>query len=183
MGVASRQGCVMNDMLFEYQNSIYPFYLKTGNACQFFAPFARQFCRGVGLDIGGGDWPFDGAICVDMKGGGDAMALPDGEYDYIVSSHCLEHLINPVAALEHWKTRLKPGAPLLLYLPHPDQKYWRPQFNRKHLHMWWPKDMAQLVSDLGFVDVIHSERDLYWAFAVVGFKPTSAPVHGDIGLE
>jgi hypothetical protein len=30
--------------------------------------------------------------------------------------------------------------------------------------------MAQIVSDLGFVDVIHSERDLAWSFAVVGFK-------------
>lgn len=98
------------------------------------------------------------------------MCLPEGEFDFIFSSHCLEHLDNPVAALEHWKTRLKPGGVLFLYLPSPQMEYWRPQHCRKHLHQWQPVDMAQLVSDLGFVDVIHSERDLFWSFAVVGFN-------------
>jgi hypothetical protein len=49
--------------------------------------------------------------------------------------------------------------------------YWRPQNCRKHLHVFWPKDTAQMVRDLGFINVIHSERDLAWGFAVVGFKP------------
>jgi SAM-dependent methyltransferase len=161
----------MNEMLFEYDGDTYPDFLRRGNAMQFFVPFARHFCRGIGLDVGCGDWPLEGATGIDMKHGGDAMNLPEGEFDFVASSHCLEHVVNPVAAIEHWKTRIRPGGVLALYLPHPDQKYWRPSKNRKHLHMFYPDDTAQMLRDLGFVDVIHSERDMAWSFAVVGFTP------------
>jgi len=159
-------------MIYDYRGRLYPEYLKHGNACRFIAPFALHFCQGEGLDVGAGRWPLPGAIPVDLADGGDAMALPGGLYDFVFSSHCLEHLVNPVAALEHWKTRIRPGGVLFLYLPHPYMEYWLPQNNRKHLHAWLPTDMAALVSDLGFVDVIHSERDFAWSFAVVGFMPS-----------
>jgi SAM-dependent methyltransferase len=161
----------MNDKLFSYKGATYPKYLCDGNAMRFIAPIAKQFCAGVGLDVGCGAWPMEGSIPVEIKDGGDAMNLPAGAFDYIVSSHCLEHLVNPVAALEHWKTRLVAGGVLFLYLPHPDQLYWLPQNCRKHLHSWTPEAMAQLVCDVGFQNVIHSERDLAWSFSVVGFVP------------
>lgn len=158
--------------LFRYRGELYPEYLKHGNACQFIAPTALQFCQGTGLDVGAGKWPLPGATPVDGSDGvSDAMALPEGRFDYIFSSHCLEHLVNPVFALDHWKTRLKAGGVLFLYLPHPDMAYWRPQNCRKHMHLFWPDDTARMLADLGFVDVIHGERDLAWSFAVVGWKP------------
>ena len=99
------------------------------------------------------------------------MKLPEGEWDYVFSSHCLEHLPNYVEALLHWKSRIRPGGTLFLYLPHPDMKYWRPENCRKHLHLFRPGDIADCLRSLGFVNVIHSERDLAWSFAVVGFVP------------
>jgi SAM-dependent methyltransferase len=75
----------------------------------------------------------------DRNGNLDAMELPHGPFDFLFSSHCLEHIHNPVAALEHWKTRLRPGGVLFLYLPHPDMTYWKPQNCRKHLHSWAPQ--------------------------------------------
>lgn len=158
-------------MIFEYRGNQYPEYLKHGAASTFIRPVALHFCKGAGLDVGGGKWPLPGAVCVDLRNGQDAMSLPGGVYDYVFSSHCLEHLPNTVAALEHWKSRIRPGGVLFLYLPHPDMEYWRPQHCRKHLHNWWPDEMALILSDLGFVDVINSERDMYWAFTVVGFVP------------
>lgn len=157
-------------MIFEYRGQLYPDYLKTGNACQFVAPTALQFCQGRGLDVGAGRWPLSGAIPVELRDGGDAMELPAGPFDFVFSSHCLEHLANPIAALEHWKTRLRAGGVLFLYLPHPEMTYWLPQHCRKHLHSWAPAAMAQILRDLGFVNVIHSERDLAWGFSVVGFN-------------
>lgn len=157
-------------MIFEYKGRLYPEYIRNGNACRFILPMAQEFCQGRGLDVGAGKWPLPGAIPVDLTDGGDAMALPEGLFNYILSSHCLEHLPNPVAAIEHWKSRLVPGGVLFLYLPHPDMEYWLPQNNRKHLHQWRPEDIKRLLIDLGFVDVIHSERDLAWSFAVVGFN-------------
>lgn len=161
----------MNEALFEYKGVLYPSFLRDGNAMQYIAPIALKFCQGRGLDIGCGKWPLPGAVGVDLANGGDAMNLPADDLDYIASSHCLEHLVDPVAALEHWKSRLRTGGTLLLYLPHPDQRYWRPSNCKKHRHIFWPKDTAEMLSDLGFVDVIFSERDLAWSFAAVGFKP------------
>lgn len=158
-------------MIFEYRDHTYPTYLKFGNACQFITPAALHFCRGRGLDVGCGRWPLLGAIPVELTDGGNAMALPDGRFDFVFSSHCLEHLWDPIGALRHWKTRLRPGGVLFLYLPHPDMEYWLPQNCAKHLHTWRPDDMARIVRDLGFGNVIHSERDLAWSFAVVGFMP------------
>lgn len=157
--------------LFSYRGALYPEYLKHGNGMQHIATTALHFCKGRGLDVGAGKWPLPGAEPIDSGKWHAADFLPGKEWDYIFSSHCLEHLPNPVAAIEHWRAKLRAGGTLFLYLPHPDMEYWRPQNCRKHLHLFWPKDMAETLRDLGFVDVIHSERDLMWSFAVVGFKP------------
>lgn len=156
--------------LFEYRGKRYPEYLKHGNACRFIVPTALEFCKGEGLDIGAGKWPLPGAKPVDLLFDDDAMNLPAGEFDYLFSSHCLEHIANPVAALEHWQSRLKRGGVLFLYLPSHQMEYWLPQNCRKHLHSWRPEEMAKILSDLGFVNVIHGERDLAWGFATVGVK-------------
>jgi SAM-dependent methyltransferase len=162
-------------MLYEYKGVLYPDYLKRGPAHRFILEAARHFCNGYGFDVGAGgpSSPLRGALAIDVLNGNShhALNLPDNVVDYIFSSHTLEHLENPVAALEHWKSRLRPGGVLFLYLPSEDMEYWLPQNNRKHLHSWRPAQMAKLVSDLGFVNVIHSERDLNWSFAVVGFIP------------
>lgn len=157
-------------MIFDYKGGTYPAYLKTGNAMSFIAPAAKHFCKGYGVDVGAGRWPLDGAIPIDLMDAGDAMALPHGPYDFVFSSHCLEHLADPIGALIHWREKIRKGGVLFVYLPHPDMEYWLPQNNRKHLHSWRPADMAKIFADLGFTDIIHSERDLYWAFACVGLK-------------
>lgn len=163
----------MNELLYRYDGELYPDYLKRGNATQFILPVAAHFCVGRGIDVGCGKWPMSGALPIDIETGGDAMNLPASEngWDFIFSSHCLEHLVDPVGALDHWLDRLKSRGVLFLYLPHPAMRYWNTTRNRKHLHEWEPAQMARIVRDVGFVDVIHSERDLAWSFAVVGFKP------------
>jgi tRNA A58 N-methylase Trm61 len=79
-------------------------------------------------------------------------------------------LENPVAALEHWISRLKPGGVLFLYLPHPDQRYWRPENCRKHLHSWFPGQIGDIMRALELKDVMVSGRDLAWSFSAVGWK-------------
>lgn len=156
--------------MYEYQGRLYPDYLREGNAARYITEIAKEFCRGPGIDVGAGLWPLVGSIAHDVAQGG-AYALPEQTFPYVFSSHCLEHLDDPIRALEHWKTRIRPGGCLFLYLPHPDMTYWRPQHCRKHRHIWRPAEMAAIVADLGYAPVIHSERDMYWSFTVVGFKP------------
>lgn len=163
----------MDDRLYNYKGKIYPSYLKSGNAARFIEPYGKELCKGVGLDIGGVfNWYLPGAKAINIfaHDNWDAYNLPAGEYDYIFSSHTLEHLPNPVKALEYWKAHIKPGGVLFLYLPHPDMEYWLPQNDRKHLHVFHPEDMKKLLLDLGFENVLASERDLYWSYSVVGFE-------------
>ncbi|MDD5134498.1 MAG: methyltransferase domain-containing protein [Phycisphaerae bacterium] len=85
--------------------------------------FFEKFCTGKGLDIGyGGD-----LLCSNCRGwdieDGDAQTLkglPDGSFDFVYSSHCLEHLEDAAEALGNWWRVLKQGGCLILYLPHRD---------------------------------------------------------------
>lgn len=161
------------EMFYTYLGSRYPAYLKTGNANAYIEPFAKQFCVGNGLDIGGfSSWVFPGARPINIVNDDewDAFKLPGSGYDYIFSSHTLEHLPDYVGALELWRDSIRDDGILFLYLPHPDMEYWLPQNNRKHLHIFRPPDIVRTLEDLGLKNVISSERDLGWSFAVVGQK-------------
>jgi len=160
-------------MIFQYKDKIYPEYIKNGNACSYIIEFAKQFCAGNGLDIGGTDeWSFPSArtINTSKNDGFNATNLPDDIYDFIFSSHTLEHTENYIDALLCWQSHIRSGGALFLYLPHPDMEYWLPQNNHKHKHIFYPKDIAKTLKDIGFTNVLNSERDLYWSFSVVGFK-------------
>lgn len=160
------------DAIYTYEGTLYPNYLKDGNANRYIQEIANFFCKGKGLDIGGFfEWTFPGAQAINILNDDewDAYKLPDDKYDYIFSSHTLEHLPDYVKALIYWKEHLSDEGVIFLYLPHPDMKYWLPQNNRKHLHSFYPEQLAKVVEDLGFNKVLYSERDLYWSFSVVGF--------------
>jgi SAM-dependent methyltransferase len=49
--------------------------------------------------------------------GSDLSILPDDCYDFILSSHNLEHFANPVKALKEWQRVTRPGGGLVLVLP------------------------------------------------------------------
>jgi SAM-dependent methyltransferase len=164
-------------MIYTYKNKVYPTYIKTGNAVNCIEPIAKQFCKGRGLDVGGYyGWTLPGSIpinIIDKAMPYDAFNLPmdsNKPWDYIFSSHCLEHLVDPIKALEYWISLLRPEGVLYLFLPHPDMEYWLPQNNRKHLHSWYPFEMAKILADIGLLNVLHSDRDMYWSFSALGFK-------------
>jgi len=49
--------------------------------------------------------------------GADLGAIPSGKYDFVLSSHMLEHTANPLRALVEWRRVLKPGGALVLVVP------------------------------------------------------------------
>ena len=63
----------------EHNGNKYPEYQASGNAARFIIPFAKEWCKGKGLDIGYGNdkWQMPGAVGIDSKDGLDAMNLPD----------------------------------------------------------------------------------------------------------
>ncbi len=163
----------MDERFFEYQGTLYPSYLKEGHAADFIIPFASQFCVGLGLDIGGTkDCHFIGAqiINIDPPSKYHANNLPPGKYDYIFSSHTLEHIENWLETLLYWREHIREGGVLFLYLPHPDMIYWLPENCKKHRHIFSLAQIYQALIGLGFKDILYSQRDLFWSFAVVAIK-------------
>jgi predicted SAM-dependent methyltransferase len=157
-----------------FKDRIYPRFQSQGYAAQFAIPFAKHICKGEGYDIGCNreEWKLPGARGIDLcfNDGYHATNLPDKEVDFIFSSHCLEHLDNWVQVLEYWKTKLKSGGVLFLYLPHYDQEYWRPWHNTKHKSIFLPSFLRDYMSDSGFTNVFVSEKDLNSAFIAIGEK-------------
>jgi SAM-dependent methyltransferase len=52
-----------------------------------------------------------------IREGTDLHGLPDCAFDFVLSSHNLEHIANPVKALLEWKRVMKSGGSLILILP------------------------------------------------------------------
>lgn len=61
--------------------------------------------------------------------------LSSGTYDFVLSSHVLEHTANPILVLTEWKRLLKNQGALVLILPHKDRTfdYRRPATTMEHL--------------------------------------------------
>jgi predicted SAM-dependent methyltransferase len=52
-----------------------------------------------------------------IKEASDLNGIANSSYDFLLSSHCLEHCANAIKTLKEWKGVLKAGATLLLVLP------------------------------------------------------------------
>ncbi|MFH1615919.1 MAG: class I SAM-dependent methyltransferase [Planctomycetota bacterium] len=82
--------------------------------------FFERFCQGKGLDIGyGGDLLADNCRGWDIEHGDAQMleGIEDSEFDFVYSSHTLEHLDDAEVGLKNWWRVIKPGGYLILYLP------------------------------------------------------------------
>ena len=84
-----------------------------------------NFAAGTAWEAGlreGGDFIFNTAKPAGrqyLREATDLHGLADASYDFLLSSHCLEHVANPLAALREWHRVTRPGGHLLLALPDP----------------------------------------------------------------
>jgi SAM-dependent methyltransferase len=142
----------------EHNGRVYPALQAAGFAAKFAFPFAKEIISGEGIDCGPNrkEWGFidkNGvpAILVDpsIDPMFDAMNLPVGKYDYIISSHMIEHYIGRFQeVIEYWLTKLRKGGVIFLYLPNCEyQTYWA-WGNKKHIHYLSPKIMAEYCATL-----------------------------------
>jgi SAM-dependent methyltransferase len=100
----------------------------------------RAALSGKGLDIGAGSDPIRPDVQRFDVEHGDANRvtdwIPDVEmFDYVFSSHCLEHVDDPVGALADWWRLVRPGGILVVVVPDEDlyeQGYWPSLFNSDH---------------------------------------------------
>lgn len=55
-----------------------------------------------------------------QKEGTRLDGIPAGSYDFVLSSHAIEHIANPLRALREWVRVLRDGGALILVMPHKD---------------------------------------------------------------
>ena len=90
----------------------------------------------------------------------DLGVIAAGSYDFVLSSHALEHVANPLQALSEWKRVLKDDAVLALILPHRDGTFdhRRPVTALSHLIDDFERNTGE--DDLTHLDEILALHDL-----------------------
>lgn len=109
--------------------------------------FLNRYFSGDGIDIGGAPDPLSlyrelfprmGTVRIWDLADGDAELMEsvgDATFDFVHSSHCLEHLNDPMRGLENWFRILKPGGYLIVTVPDEDlyeQGVFPSSFNSDH---------------------------------------------------
>jgi SAM-dependent methyltransferase len=86
--------------------------------------------------------------------------IASGAYDFVLSSHAIEHCANPLRALGEWSRVLKPGGLLALIAPHRDGAFdhRRPLTTLAHLVEDFDRDVGE--DDMTHLDEILALHDL-----------------------
>ena len=109
--------------------------------------FATRYFVGDGIDVGSGadpisfyaelfplirrvrNWDLDDGDAQHLDG------VPDASFDFVHSSHCLEHVRDPLVALRNWLRVLRPGGHMVILVPDEDlyeQGVFPSTFNADH---------------------------------------------------
>lgn len=127
----------------------------------------------------GGDFRFDPSRPPGrqyLREATDLHGLGDAAYDFILSSHCLEHVANPLAALTAWRQAVRPGGALVLLLPDPTRTFdhRRPVTTLAHLQA----DLTNGTTEddrthLAEILALHDLRRDPWAGSIDEFRARS----------
>jgi len=171
--------------------------------------FLRRYFVGDGLDIGGKPdplmlyeelFPLMNSVKTWDWEDGDAQYLAsvkDNEFDFVHSSHCLEHLVDPVEGLRNWLRAVRPGGYLIITVPDEDlyeQGVFPSTFNRDHkwtftiykMRSWSDRSLniVDLVKGLGeAAELVRLEQlSATYRFNLPRYDQTLTPV-AECGIE
>lgn len=116
-----------------------------------------NYLHGYGIDIGAGPDPLrlppgTGEVRAWDVGDGDAQymeGVADASYDFVYSSHALEHMRDVATALGNWCRILKPHGHLYVVVPDftlYEQHRWPSRWNPDHKHSfstWVTRDQVR----------------------------------------
>lgn len=171
--------------------------------------FVRTYFKGDGVDIGGAPdplalysefFPLMTSVRTWDLDDGDAQfmaGVPDETFDFVFSSHCLEHLHDPLEGLKNWVRVTKAGGYIVFALPEEDlyeQGTFPSTFNRDHKNTftmgkaksWSPRsinvlDMLRALPPEAAVEKVELLDETY-RYLLPRFDQTLTPV-GESGIE
>lgn len=171
--------------------------------------FVRRYFRGNGVDIGGAPdplalyaefFPLMTSVRTWDLEDGDAQfmaGVADDSFDFVFSSHCIEHLHDPLEGLRNWVRVTKPGGYVIFALPEEDlyeQGVFPSTFNRDHKNTftmgkarsWSPRsinvlDMLRQLPPEAAVEKVELLDETY-RYTLPRYDQTLTPV-GESGIE
>lgn len=92
--------------------------------------------------------------------GSDLVSVENDAYDFVLSSHNLEHFANPVKALKEWQRVIRPSGALILALPNYKRTFdhWRRPTSVEHMLQDFERNVGE--DDLTHVPEILEKHDL-----------------------
>jgi SAM-dependent methyltransferase len=98
-----------------------------------------------------------------------SQKLPFIDADIIIARHILEHMVDPIGALEHWKEALLPNGLLVIAVPD-EAKMKSIIMNKEHKHAYTKEFAIRLLSLVGFhnIHVYDSKNNV--SFIITGEK-------------
>jgi len=171
--------------------------------------FLTDYFVGCGVDIGGKPdplllyselFPLITDVRIWDLEDGDAQFMEnvaDSTFDFVHSSHCLEHLVDPFVGIQNWFRILKDGGHLIITIPDEDlyeQGVWPSTYNLDHKwtfsinkeNSWSPKsvNVFELISSLG--DKVEVKKieilDSGYRYSLPRYDQTSTPI-GESAIE
>lgn len=111
---------------------------ETSKSKPYWGEIEKQATQGQGIDIGCGPDPVTPQARRFDKDDGDANCVSQfihEQFDFVYSSHCLEHMHDPRATILDWWKLVKPGGYLFVTIPDEDlyeQGVFPSRFNDDH---------------------------------------------------
>jgi ubiquinone/menaquinone biosynthesis C-methylase UbiE len=110
-------------------------------------------------------------IQADICASGDNLYMfKDGELDFVVSRHNLEHYVDPIKTLKEWSRVLKKGGILATILPD-ERKLNTIKLDSTHKHVFTPESYNSILELIGGFEIIKTEEVIpNWSFISVARK-------------
>jgi SAM-dependent methyltransferase len=137
--------------------------------------FVNTYFKGDGIDIGCGPDPLSKyaqqfPLMTDLKTwdlpDGDAQLMSsviDNTFDFVHSSHCLEHMRDPYEAFTNWIRICKPGGHIITAIPDEDlyeQGVWPSTHNPDHKTSWTIiKDESWSPASINLIEFLYQFKD------------------------
>lgn len=137
----------------------------------------QKYFRGLGIDVGCGNDPLNAqvfgsnaVVSYDTKEGDGQTCfnIPDESFDFVYSSHFLEHTQDPALALQNWIRICRPNGYIVFAVPHEiyyEKNMWPSRFNSDHKWSFRMEPVTSLprsinIYDLLATDIIKSHTEI-----------------------
>lgn len=134
-----------------------------------------QWCKGGGLDPGAGHRTFSPEVVTmdalsdeaRVRGRAESLPFADGSFDFVITSHLLEHLQDTRGALLEWLRVVKVGGYVVNIIPDVRFTHGMNTDATPHLHEWGPNEFLREILECPIGDMWYKVAPFRWGTAEV----------------